>query len=309
MGEPKVSSSSSSISDAIFVERMMAQRESIESKSQGTVSKIPSKDTAKTQQTAKPETSRSDVKAIAQKVLGYSLMGLGGAAGLALFPATIPLGLFGAGIGYGIGKGMQALNLTKQEDAGTTGAVVVGGITSLLTGLVFTAGVLLVKNANNKSEEKPDVKEAKVLPEVKVDKKGKSKEASSDPDGVKFLMDKSRQAGDAVASYGTGQTHAMRLVYETGFPTFDINEKGPKYMNFFKAFNKEIELRNELGKIKTEINKNEVAIRTAPADRNVDGLKAAIEKLQSSVEEMSAKLNELKTETDQAYEEAIKPQR
>ena len=105
--------------------------------SKTTLDKIPPKEIAKVEQSSRPEKSGPSNLEFAKKALGITLIGVGFTAGVALAPITVPFGLLGAGIGLGVGKGLEKLNNaisgeSKKTDAGFIGSAVGAAIGSLL---------------------------------------------------------------------------------------------------------------------------------------------------------------------------------
>ena len=297
----------SQVSDTQFVEALQRQYTQANPETSGIGAKIPSQNIAASQQAERPETPTQDPTNIAQKILGYSLIGVGITAGAALLPITLPLGLLGAGIGTLVGKGIEKLMnaiseaeakkagtaFTKEKtDAGFYGAAAGVSLGTLLTGALVLLGGYLVKNANDRASISKDSPEVKPKADIKV-KSPKTQEIP-DPDGVKSLMDLSRTALEAETSYGTGDN--LKLEYRSDFESFDVNEKGPKYVNFFTTFNKEIALRIKISEDKTFL-----ANPTVPENSKKE--------VKASLDEKLETLVKLVADTNSAYEEAISPQR
>lgn len=164
-------------------------------KQQTTFEKMPSLQTTKTQQAAKPEKPRAGTKEIALKAAGGTLLGVGIAAGM----VVAPLVALGAGVGGLMGLGANKLiNVLSDSDKkiktdaafiGTAAGATLGSF--IIPGLLTMGGCYLLNKGSklenarmaDKGPEKPNVEtEANKLKSTLEDleKELKSSESSSE---------------------------------------------------------------------------------------------------------------------------------
>lgn len=250
---------------------------------QTSIAKLPTVETTKTQQAAKPETPKASVKEVALKVAGKGLMSFGIVAGAAIFPLSIGGGvvgaLIGAGIGKRVGEGIKAFSgptkSTGRDSPAMIGAQVGASIGSLLTFGFIRLGAHLLQEAKDlKTDRKLSSANAEKANQLEKDKdkldtmqkeldymhseESMSEKAVADPhlraEEAKVAVNTPnlRDAPDPDGvKYTLTQTRAVLSNRDSPdkigiFEGSDIQKTPPKYRQFFETFNKEIEFQNSL---------------------------------------------------------------
>lgn len=189
----------------------------------------------------KPKVPVAGAKEISKNVIGYSLIGLGVGAGIAIAPIAI-LGTLGAGVGLVIGNRIEVL--TKEKDAGTKGAVVGALIGTLLIGAIIVAGGLLLKSAKATKKKRMqaaqteikqnDVKTAATEARIKTQTRNKVKTSlafitkdykSGDPEKVNSALNKIKNLSDKDLST------LLSIINDQSVDEADLSELGRSFDN------------------------------------------------------------------------------